>query len=147
MSKKIFELEARLVKSLAHSGRLEIIHLLRHHTLTVSQIVSMLGKRQAYVSQQLSILKKSKIIDRVRSGKEMYYKLVDPRITVACDSIHSLVSDAPVELDKKILVTDPICHMEMPLTKSTLSFDYNGVRHYFCGKGCLKQFNSKRRRV
>jgi YHS domain-containing protein len=44
--------------------------------------------------------------------------------------------------DSEPSVIDPICHMT--LTPSTARFDqmYDGVKHYFCGKGCLKEFRN-----
>jgi ArsR family transcriptional regulator len=142
MNRNIFEKEAAIVKALAHAGRLEIIHLLRHHTLTVSQITQMLGERQAYVSQQLMTLKDAGIVDASRSGKEMYYELSDPRITMACDSLHSLVSASPIAPSPEPTVIDPICHMKLKPSVTHLTSEYNGVRHYFCGQGCLQEFNS-----
>lgn len=141
MSKRIFTKEASFIKALAHPARLEIIHLLRTHSLTVSQITKMLGARQAYVSQHLLILKQAKVVVAHRLGKEMYYEVADSRITKACDSLYSLVTDKPLSAAPEPVVIDPICSMK--LTPSTTSYteEYNGIRHYFCGKGCRKEFN------
>lgn len=141
MSQHIFENIAEMVKVLAHPGRLEIIHLLRNHTLTVGQMTQMLAVRQAYVSQQLMLLKEAKLVISTRSGKEMYYELTDPRITVACDNLHSLVSDTPLSPSPEPTVIDPICQMKLRPSVTHLTAEYNGVRHYFCGLGCLKNFN------
>ena len=142
MSKQIFTKQATLIKALAHPSRLEIIHLLRTHALTVTQMTKMLGARQAYVSQHLLILKKAKVVLNHRDGKEMYYEVADPRIMEACDSLYSLVSAKPLSVAPEPMVIDPICGMK--LTPSTASYtqEYNGVREYFCGKGCLKEFHA-----
>ena len=140
MSHKIFEREAELIKVLSHPGRLEIIHLLRHHSLTVSQITQMLGERQAYVSQQLTTLKAARIVAAKRSGKEMYYELVDPRITVACDSLHSIVSSSSLSPSPEPTVTDPVCHMKLTPSRAHYTAEFAGVRQYFCGKGCHAEF-------
>ncbi len=140
MSHKVFDDIASLVKVLAHPGRLEIIHLLRHHALTVGQITAMLDERQAYVSQQLIVLKEADIVTSSRSGKEMYYELADPRITKAMDNLHSLVSHTPIGPSPEPVVTDPVCHMQLKPKLTHLTAEYNGVRHYFCGKGCLQKF-------
>lgn len=141
MSKQIFTKQAGLIKALAHPSRLEIIHLLRTHALTVTQMTKMLGARQAYVSQHLLILKKAKVVVSHRDGKEMYYEVADPRIMEACDSLYSLVSAKPLSVAPEPTVIDPICSMK--LTPSTASYteEYNGVRVYFCGKGCLREFH------
>lgn len=145
MAHKIFEDAAHIVKVLGHPGRLEIIHLLRHHTLTVSQITSMLAQRQAYVSQQLMILKEAGVVEASRSGKEMYYELADPRITSAVDSLHSLVSDSPLSPSPEPTVIDPVCHMKLKPSLTHVTAEYNGVRHYFCGQGCYREFGELHR--
>ncbi len=142
MSKRIFTKEAGFLKALAHPSRLEIIHLLRTHFLTVGQITKMLGARQAYVSQHLLILKQAKIVLSHRDGKEMYYEVADPRINKACDALYSLVSDKALSVAPEPTVIDPICNMKLTPTTASYTAEYNGVREYFCGKGCLKEFHA-----
>ncbi|MEI6690592.1 MAG: metalloregulator ArsR/SmtB family transcription factor [bacterium] len=141
MSDKIFVLQAKIIKALTHPLRLEIVHLLRHNILTVSQIIQMSGLSQSLISQHLKVLKVAQIVSSKREGKEIYYAISDQRILVACDSIHSLVSGEPLPITSEPNVVDPVCGMD--LTPKTASFTtaYNGVRHYFCAKGCLNKFN------
>ena len=35
---------------------------------------------------------------------------------------------------------DPVCGMEVEPTTSLLSLDYEGKTYWFCGKGCLLDF-------
>lgn len=35
---------------------------------------------------------------------------------------------------------DPVCGMSVDTTTSQLSFDYDGTTSWFCGKGCLLDF-------
>ena len=35
---------------------------------------------------------------------------------------------------------DPVCGMSVDTTTSQLSFDHNGTTYWFCGKGCLLDF-------
>lgn len=140
MSKPVFHKQASLIKALAHPSRLQIIHLLRTHSLTVTQMTKMLGARQAYVSQQLLILKKARIVTAHRDGKEMYYAVGDPRIMDACDGLYSLVSDNPLSTPPEPVVIDPVCGMRLTPSGAVHVAEYNGVRQYFCGRGCLKEF-------
>lgn len=142
MTRPIFTKQAGLIKALAHPSRLEIIHLLRSHALTVTQMTQMLGARQAYVSQHLLILKKAKIVLSHRDGKEMYYEVADPRIMEASDSLYSLVSAKPLSAAPEPIVIDPICGMKLTPSTANYTEEYNGVREYFCGKGCLKEFHA-----
>jgi Cu+-exporting ATPase len=38
------------------------------------------------------------------------------------------------------IAIDPVCGMEVDTTTSTLSLDYDGTTYWFCGKGCLLDF-------
>jgi DNA-binding transcriptional ArsR family regulator/YHS domain-containing protein len=141
MSKSIFAKQAKLTKALAHPSRLEIIHVLRAHSLTVGQITQMLGARQAYVSQHLLILKHARVVRASRAGKEIYYELTDPRLLKASDLLHSLVANKPMPVSGEPKVVDPICQMLLTPSSASYTEEYNGIRHYFCGRGCLKKFN------
>ncbi len=35
---------------------------------------------------------------------------------------------------------DPVCGMEVDDATSQLSFEYDGVTYWFCGQGCLLDF-------
>ncbi len=142
MSKSVFIKQANLVKALSHPSRLEIIHLLRTHSLTVGQIAQMLAARQAYVSQQLVILKQAKVVVAHRTGKEMYYEVADQHIVQACDSLYKLVSARPLSTAPEPTVLDPMCGMKLTPNTASHTTEYNGVREYFCGRGCLKEFHA-----
>jgi P-type Cu+ transporter len=45
-------------------------------------------------------------------------------------------------MEDGILATaiDPVCGMEVDTTTSLLSFEYEGTTYWFCGKGCLLEF-------
>lgn len=38
---------------------------------------------------------------------------------------------------------DPVCGMEVDTTTSQLSFPYEGTTYWFCGKGCLLDFQDE----
>jgi DNA-binding transcriptional ArsR family regulator/YHS domain-containing protein len=138
----IFTRQATLIKALSNPTRLEIVHILRHHVLTVSQIIAMLGVSQSVVSQHLASLKKSGIVASKREGKELYYTVADARILTACDAIRSLVTEEPLAIIPEPEVIDPVCGMDLTTKTAAASAAYNGVRHYFCATGCLKEFNT-----
>jgi YHS domain-containing protein len=35
---------------------------------------------------------------------------------------------------------DPVCGMEVDTERSQYSFDYEGQVYYFCGRGCMLEF-------
>lgn len=134
-------MKASIFKSLGHAKRLEILSLLRGHTLTVGQIAQMIGLRQATVSQHLIVLKRFQLVKTERHGKEIYYSLVDETFVQLINDLETFVK---MYSPKEPTVIDPICKMHLTPSSTRHQCTYNGVQHYFCGRGCLKIFSSHR---
>lgn len=135
----VFARHATLLSALASPTRLEIIQLLRGQSLNVTQIVAMTGERQSKVSQHLMILRESGVLESEKLGKEVYYHIRHKNFSRAIDLMRDVLS-IELPISHEPLVVDPVCNME--LTPSTASYThmYDGVRHYFCGRGCLNKF-------
>lgn len=127
-------------KALGHAKRLEIISLLQGHQLTVNQIVQMTALRQAAVSQHLMLLKDLELVSAEKIGKEIYYSLCVKSFVELSNFTKTLTRLTPVE-NTDPTVIDPVCHMHLTPRVTNYTSEYDGVRHYFCGKGCLKQYN------
>lgn len=140
MKASILKANAKIFKVLGHSKRLEIVTLLQGHSLTVGQITQMAGLRQSAVSQHLIILKLAKIVCTQKLGKEMYYSLCVKSFSDLVNFTKNLSRVTPIE-DAEPTVIDPICLMHLTPRMASYTTDYDGVRHYFCGKGCLKAFS------
>lgn len=67
-------------KAMGHPVRLYILCMLRSGDLCVCHIERVLNRRQAYISQQLMVLRESGIVCSRREGLQMYYSLADERI-------------------------------------------------------------------
>jgi DNA-binding transcriptional ArsR family regulator len=80
----IFELQAEILKTLAHPRRLEIVHLLATGPQSVGRIVEGLGVAQPNVSQHLALMRSAGVVEAERDGREIRYRLADPDIIVAC---------------------------------------------------------------
>lgn len=63
---------------LSLENRLHILDELRYGDACVCHLQHRLGKPQAYVSQQLRILKDAGVVDTHRDGVNIFYRLVDP---------------------------------------------------------------------
>ena len=83
MYEQLFELEEAILKIIASQKRLEIIRLLNDKELRVSDMVEMLGVRQANLSQHLALLRQQGIVTARKSGLNVYYRLTDVRIAEA----------------------------------------------------------------
>ena len=141
MKRSLLNKNAAHFKALGHAKRLEIICLLQGNQLTVGQIVQMTALRQATVSQHLIILKNLGLVCTEKIGKEMYYSLCVKSFTDIAGFTSILTRLSPIE-DVEPTVVDPICNMSLTPSTANYTAEYDGVRHYFCGKGCLKEFNN-----
>lgn len=82
---KPFVLEARLMRTLAHPGRLAIIASLRDGRACVCHLTAILRRPQAYLSQQLGILRQTGVIEAQRDGAFIFYRLSDHAILRVLD--------------------------------------------------------------
>lgn len=70
---------AALLRALSHGGRLLILCHLSAGEKSVGELETLLGLRQAAVSQQLARLRQDGLIEPRRAGKTILYRLADPR--------------------------------------------------------------------
>jgi ArsR family transcriptional regulator len=152
MYQELFELHEQLLKALANSRRLEIVHLLRDQALSVTDIHTMLDLPQANISQHLMVLKEAGIVTTRRDGKQIIYKLAHPNIIQASDLMREMLLDRHQE--KKLatamtlkmkelvpLVHDPVCGMRVSPKTAGFHTDYAGHSYYFCASGCFSAFS------
>lgn len=71
---------AEVFKVLANPKRLEILDLISHKEKTVSEIIKVLDIRKANASQHLMILRYLNLVTTRRQGKNIFYKLAEPKI-------------------------------------------------------------------
>ncbi|NIR43550.1 MAG: helix-turn-helix transcriptional regulator [Gemmatimonadetes bacterium] len=80
---------ASMLKCIGHPIRLQIIDLLdRVGELNVTTIYETLGIEQAVASQHLNLMRDKGILASRRDGVNVFYRIVDPRITHVIDCIH-----------------------------------------------------------
>ncbi|HWA49095.1 MAG TPA: metalloregulator ArsR/SmtB family transcription factor [Dongiaceae bacterium] len=69
------EMVSELMKSLAHPKRLLILCQLVEQERSVGELARLLDMREAAVSQQLSLLRKDKLVATRREGQTIWYSL------------------------------------------------------------------------
>lgn len=74
------EKAAEVLKAVAHPVRLKIIVSLQSGERTVSDLYQTLGTAQAYMSQQLSLMKSKGVVRARRDGNQVYYALTNPKV-------------------------------------------------------------------
>jgi ArsR family transcriptional regulator len=87
----IDELQASLLRSLASTHRLRILHLLGDHPAEVNQLARELGMSQAAASQHLGAMRSAGLVDAVRDGRSVSYRLSDPQILAACGLMRAVL--------------------------------------------------------
>lgn len=95
--KELYKIHAEMCKVFSNPIRLEILHLLRYDELSVTELIKKSKLSQANISQHLGIMKARGIVVSRRDGKNVYYKLTNPKIVRAFD----IIRDALVEKMKK----------------------------------------------
>ena len=80
----IYELQANVLRMLAHPRRLELLHLLAEGPLDVTSLSARLGISQPNASQHLGLLRSAGLVQVQRSGREVRYELTDPEVIAAC---------------------------------------------------------------
>ena len=151
MYQELFGIQEDLFRTIASRKRLELIQLLNGRELTVSEISTMLGIRQANVSQHLSELRKAKIVATHRNGTSIQYRLSDPKIMKICSIAkdfllenHAFTSEATDALHSKNdifpVVTDPVCGKRLSQAYANDKIAHKNKDYYFCASGCHKLF-------
>jgi len=82
---KGYESLAPLFKALMHPARLAILDLLHDGEVCVCHIEAALGYRQAYISQQLMVLRNARLVGDRREGWNVYYRVIEPCVFVVLD--------------------------------------------------------------
>lgn len=88
---KLFEAQAQLLKVLTHPARLAILNILRDGEHCVCHMEAYLGYRQAYISQQLMVLRDAGLVQDRRDGWNIFYHVVDPRIFAVLSAVEIML--------------------------------------------------------
>ena len=91
--KELYEIHAEMCKVFSNSTRLEILNLLRDKELSVTELIKKTKLSQANISQHLSIMKSKGIVVSNRKGKNIYYKLTNPKIIKAFDITRDVLAE------------------------------------------------------
>lgn len=78
----------QLLRMLAHPGRLAILQMLRIDEECVCHMEAVLGLRQAYLSQQLAVMRTAGLVTDRRDGWNIYYRIADERLFPLLDALH-----------------------------------------------------------
>jgi len=83
-SKDVYKKNAMIYKVLANAKRLEILNIVKDKEANVNDLSAILGTRKSNTSQHLAYLRYLGLVSARRDGKNIYYKITDPRIVEPC---------------------------------------------------------------
>ena len=85
-----YELQAQFLKVLTHPARLAILMILQDGEHCVCHMEAHLGLRQAYISQQLAVLRDAGLIQDRRDGWNIFYRVADPRVYAVIEAVQKI---------------------------------------------------------
>ena len=104
-----YKIESDFLKTISHATRLAILDILRDGEQCVCHIEAMLGLRQAYISQQLMVLKQAGLLGARRDGLNLYYRVVKPEVFPVLDALRSTMGLSRQVLQHKHAKTECPC--------------------------------------
>ncbi len=104
-----FKAQANLFKVLMHPVRLEILDELRKDEACVCHLEAHLGYRQAYISQQLSVLRDAGLVQDRRDGWNIFYRVIKLEVFELIDDAGLLTGEEQGERKQKLRARDKRC--------------------------------------
>jgi ArsR family transcriptional regulator len=95
-------MQAELCKTMGNAARLQIVHTLREGPMRVSDIVEATDLAQAKVSQHLAVLRAYGIVSTKREGKDVIYRIANPKLTRVCDLMREVLAEQANERSEVI---------------------------------------------
>lgn len=88
---QIYARQAQFYKLLTHPARIAILNVMREEEACVCHLEAVLGFRQAYISQQLAVLREAGLIQDRREAWNVYYHVSDSRIYAVIDLVDKIL--------------------------------------------------------
>ena len=92
MDKEIYELHAKICKSLSSPIRLEVLDLLRKGQKAVKDMVAATGTSQPNLSLHLKQMWENGVLERGQKGSVVYYRVSNPEVFDAIDIFRRILS-------------------------------------------------------
>lgn len=92
-NEKIYEVAAKMFKSMAHPVRIEIIYYLKEGKLSVSDIKEKLNISQSMTSQHLAILKNMEVVDCEKKANVCYYFIRNKEVLKLLECVEHCAKD------------------------------------------------------
>ncbi|MBC7185928.1 MAG: winged helix-turn-helix transcriptional regulator [Calditrichaeota bacterium] len=98
----MYEMEARLLTSLAHPNRLMILELLRDGPKCVCELQAALRIEQSNLSRHLKVMAQEGLVAPQRLGTRSYYRVAEPQVWALRETAAEIVKRRLARLAKMI---------------------------------------------
>ena len=88
---EIFERQAVICKAFAHPKRLQLLDLIGGGERAVAELQQELGVSKANMSQHLSVLRSTGVVNTRRIGKQVFCALAIPEVKSACHLLREVL--------------------------------------------------------
>ena len=88
---EIFERQAVICKAFAHPKRLQLLDLIGGGERAVAELQKELGVSKANMSQHLSVLRSTGVVNTRRLGKQVFCALAIPEVKSACHLLREVL--------------------------------------------------------
>ena len=119
---------SELFKVLSHPVRLAVLAILRNGEQCVCHMEAKLGLRQAYISQQLMVLREAGIIEDRREGWNNFYRVIKPEVYSLLDQAGEILGEQLTFLPKITQTSECPCPKCNPSEEAIVSIDQVRVK-------------------
>ncbi len=81
---------SEILRGLSNADRLLLMCQLSQGEANVAQLEAAVGIHQPTLSQQLGVLRRLKLVETRRTGKQIFYRIEDPRIFTLLNTLYDL---------------------------------------------------------
>ena len=103
-----YETKANILQMLSHPVRLQIMDELRRREACVCHLQAVTGRPQAYISQQLRFLREAGLVEDIKDGQNVFYRIADDMAR----SVLQVTLGDPGKPSSPIHCTCPFCSGE-----------------------------------
>jgi ArsR family transcriptional regulator len=80
VTRPIYQVKAEFFRVLGHPARIRVLELLRGGERSVGELIPEVGLEASHLSQQLTLLRRAKILESRKVGSTVLYSVTDRRI-------------------------------------------------------------------
>jgi len=86
---------SKLLALIGQPARVQILLVIGGQEACVCHLETVLGMRQASISQHLMALRKAGLVEPIREGRNIFYRLLHPEVTALLDQAARLAGVSP----------------------------------------------------